>query len=159
MGTYTAPTDDDLRVITEELWSSYLDIDGDRPLMSASGADPVMGISAAVSVTGGWNGHVIVECSAAAAREATAAMLGIVAAEVGDADIADALGEMANVVGGSVKSLLPDDCALSLPHVVDSTSARRFWPAVTEICRFEASWIGEPVLVTVLESQAEVAKS
>jgi chemotaxis protein CheX len=157
MDTHAAPTDDDLRVITEQLWSSYLDIDGGRPLKPDTGGDSMMEMSAAVSVTGVWNGHVVIECSMPVAREATASMLGIEAPEVSEADIADALGEMANVVGGGVKSLLPGDCALSLPHVVASAGARRLWPAVSEICRFQASWIDEPVLVTVLESRNEVA--
>jgi chemotaxis protein CheX len=155
MGTYTAPTDEDLRQITEQLWESYLDPDGGRPLMVGSAVADGMDISAAVSVTGAWNGHVVLECSAAASRDAAAAMLGIGADEVAESDIADALGEMANVIGGGVKSLLPGECALSLPHVVTAVGHRRVWPAVTEVCRLHGSWGDEPVTVSVLEQREE----
>jgi chemotaxis protein CheX len=151
MGTYTAPTDEDLRQITEQLWESYLDPDGGRPLMIGPAATAGMDISAAVSVTGSWNGHVVLECSAAASRQAAAAMLGIGAEDVAEADIADALGEMANVIGGGVKSLLPGECALSLPQVVTAAGHHRVWPAVTEVCRLNGSWGDEPVTVSVLE--------
>ncbi|MCU0705946.1 MAG: chemotaxis protein CheX, partial [Fimbriiglobus sp.] len=38
-------------------------------------------------------------------------------AEVTPAELADALGELANMVGGNLKALLPDGCRLSLPSV------------------------------------------
>ena len=158
MGTYTAPTDEDLRQITEQLWESYLDPDGGRPLMIGPAATADLEISAAVSVTGAWNGHVVLECSAVASREAAAAMLGIGAEEVAESDIADALGEMANVIGGGVKSLLPGECALSLPHVVTSSGGHRLWPAVAEVCRLHGSWCDEPVTVTVLERREELGR-
>src|SRR5918998_4092661 len=159
MATYTAPTAEDLWSITEQMWQSYLDPDGGRPLQPVPIESVAMDVSAAVSVTGSWNGHVVVECSATASREAAAAMLGIDAPDVSDADIADALGEMANVIGGSIKSLLPGNCALSLPHVVAATGASRVWPAVSEVCRLQASWLDEPILVMVLESARERAET
>ncbi|MBI1758553.1 MAG: chemotaxis protein CheX [Actinobacteria bacterium] len=110
-------------------------------------------VSAAVSVTGAWRGHVVVACSSAASRHAAAALLGVELADVSGDDIADALGELANVIGGNVKSLLPEPSALSLPHVViaqNDSSSR--WPSVTELCRLAAIWQDEPFLVSVLES-------
>jgi chemotaxis protein CheX len=85
-------------------------------------------------------------------------MLGIGAEDVAEADIADALGEMANVIGGGVKSLLPGECALSLPHVVAAAGHRRIWPAVTEVCRLHGSWGDEPVTVSVLEQREELER-
>jgi chemotaxis protein CheX len=142
---------DDLTEITQEIWSSYLDPEQACPLIPepSGGAGEV---SAAVSVTGAWRGHVVVECSAAASRYVAAALMGIESAEVTADDVADALGELANVIGGNVKSLLPAPSALSLPHVVIATRADGYWPAVNEICRLSASWQDEPVNISVLES-------
>jgi chemotaxis protein CheX len=153
MSTDTAPTAEDLQAITEQLWTTYVDVDGARPLKVMPVDASVTPISAAVSVTGSWNGHVVIETTADGSREATAAMLSMDAAEVSEADIADALGEIANVIGGGVKSLLPGTCALSLPHVVTSADSRRLWPAVAEVCQIEAMWSEQPVRVTVFESK------
>jgi chemotaxis protein CheX len=116
---------------------------------------PQHDVCAAVSITGAWSGHVVVACSDQASRHAAAALLGIDAHDVTLDDVADAMGEVANVIGGNVKSLLPDSCALSLPHVVPCGNGKPVWPAVTEICRLEATWLDEPVTVSVLESRAD----
>jgi chemotaxis protein CheX len=155
VSTQTAPTAEDLQAITEQLWTSYVDVDGGRPLLMIPVNGTSIDISAAVSVTGSWNGHVVVETTASGSRQAAAAMLSMDAAEVSDADIADALGEIANVIGGGVKGLLPGTCALSLPHVVSAPGATRHWPAVAKVCQIEASWMDEPVRVTVFESRTE----
>jgi chemotaxis protein CheX len=38
-------------------------------------------------------------------------------AEVGDGEVADAFGELANIIGGNLKCLLPEPSQLSLPTV------------------------------------------
>jgi chemotaxis protein CheX len=143
---------EDLLSITAQVWESFLDPEGTSPLLPETGPAPI-DILAAVSVTGAWQGHVVVECSTAAARHAAAALLGVDTAEVSEDDVADALGELANIIGGNVKVLLPEPCALSLPYVAAADGAR--WPSVAEVCRLSGSWQDEPVMVAVLESRAE----
>ena len=143
---------DDLTEITREVWGSFLDPDLGNPLVPVP-AEGAGDVSAAVSVTGAWRGHVVVECSTAASRSVAAALMGIEAAEVTDADVVDALGELANIIGGNVKSLLPAPSALSLPHVVIASQAQSLWPAVSELCRLSTTWLDEPVSISVLESQ------
>ena len=148
------PTDDDLRVIAEQVWSSYLDLDGVSPLLPGPAEKHLAEVTASVSVTGAWRGHVLVSCSEFASRSAAATLLGIEVEDVTDDDVADALGELANIIGGNVKSLLPEPCALSLPHVhVEATTSR--YPAVTEICQLRGTWLDEPVTVSVLESTSD----
>ncbi|GGM27447.1 chemotaxis protein CheX [Dactylosporangium sucinum] len=152
----TNPTTDDLSVIAEQVWSSYLDLDGESPLIPEPAEKHVADVTASVSVTGAWRGHVLVSCSDAAARNVAAALLGIAFDDVAEEDVADALGELANIIGGNVKSLLPEPCALSLPHVhVEGTSGR--YPAVTEVCHLDGTWMDESVTVTVLESTTDLA--
>jgi len=148
MTTELAPTDDDLRVIAEQVWSSYLDPDGLNPLVPLP-ADPGDGhVSATVSVTGAWWGHVVITCSSKAARSAEAALLGVEVADATTDDVTDAVGELANIIGGNVKSLLPGPCALSLPFVL--LSGESSWPDVVELCRMDACWLGESVTIQVL---------
>lgn len=150
------PTEDDLKVIAEQVWSSYLDLDGSSPLVPIAAEKHQADVTASVSVTGAWRGHVLVSCSDAASRNVAAALLGIEFDDVAEEDVADALGELANIIGGNVKSLLPEPSALSLPHVhVEGTSGR--YPAVTEICHLDGTWLDESVTVTVLESTTDLA--
>jgi chemotaxis protein CheX len=145
---------DYLREITEQVWTSFLDPDGIAPLLAGAVESTVDDrLAAAVSVTGAWRGHVVVACSAAASHNVAAALLGIPAGEVTAADVTDALGELANVIGGNVKACLPESCVLSLPYVLPMAGAR--WPSVTEICRLDGHWLDEPVAISVLESTDE----
>jgi chemotaxis protein CheX len=148
-----APTDDDIRVIAEQVWSSYLDVDGVSPLVPLPAEKPLYDVSASVSLTGAWRGHVVLRCSSVAARNAAAALLGVDYEDATVDDVTDALGELANILGGNVKSLLPEPCALSLPHVV--ISGETGWPHVAEICQLSGTWMDETVIISVLESTVE----
>ena len=63
MTTELAPTDDDLRAIAEQVWSSYLDPEGVSPLLPLAAVAGDGHVSATVSVTGAWWGHVVIRCS------------------------------------------------------------------------------------------------
>ena len=102
---------------------------------------------ASVSLTGAWHGHVVVTCSSEAARHAAAAFLAMETAEVGDEDITDVMGELANIVGGNVKSMLPPATGVSLPHVV--ATADNFFPATRKICELAGTWLDEPFTVSM----------
>jgi chemotaxis protein CheX len=141
---------DDLQAITEQVWQSFLDPEGSDPLLLSLLEQSSGDVAAAISVTGAWRGHVVIGCSTAASRHAASALLGVPADEVTEDDISDALGELANVIGGNVKALLPEPCALSLPYVVATAGVR--WPSVHEICRLDGMWRDEPIHITVLES-------
>ncbi len=60
-------------------------------------------------------------------------------------DVADAFGEIANVVGGNVKAALPGPSGLSLPDVGDAPTVRN--PA--DQCRVDVLWRGEPLSISV----------
>src|SRR5690242_20433534 len=98
------PTVDDLREIADQVWAAYLDPEGVRPYLIGEPQEIKSGMSASVSLTGAWHGHVVVTCSTSAARQAAAAFLAMEVDEVSDADTADVMGELANIVGGNVKS-------------------------------------------------------
>lgn len=63
-------------------------------------------------------GAVVVRISCALARTITETMFGMDPGEAASADIDDAVGEVANMIGGNVKSLVPGPSLLSLPAVV-----------------------------------------
>jgi hypothetical protein len=64
---------------------------------------------------------------------------------IDDEDIEDALGELANVVGGNVKAVLPGPSVLGLPEVGVAPEAGR--PADT--CRVDLLWRGQSLTISV----------
>jgi hypothetical protein len=64
---------------------------------------------------------------------------------VDDEDVADALGELANVLGGNIKSVLPGPSALGLPKI---GSAPPTGP-LTDVRRVHGQWRGQSLTITV----------
>ncbi len=143
------PQESDLWAITEMIWASYLDPLGENPLMEGPATQSADDVHGMVSVTGAWDGQVVVTFSQVAAQRATAALLGIDYGEVSSADVMDAVGELVNIIGGSVKSLMPQPTVLSLPSVRTGPPGDL---AGTEMLLLTGTWMEEPVSIAVLES-------
>lgn len=106
--------DDALKQVTEGVFTSMIGpvpepVDPETP-------DPE-GYSAVVRISGDWKGAVTVRGSATLAKRAASVMFGSTPEETGDAEARDAFGEIGNMISGSVKALLPGECALSIPCV------------------------------------------
>jgi len=75
-------------------------------------------ITAAISLSGSWKGAVLVECAVPEALLFASRMVDVDPPAGVNDDVRDALGELANMVGGNLKSILPGGVELSLPSVV-----------------------------------------
>lgn len=152
MATFpVTPAMTDVQAIVEQVWSSFL---GEtEPLLPrpAAPGEPFpaeAAWSAAVSISGGGDATVTVELAAPVALSLTATMLGLgPGEEPADPDVADAVGEIVNMVGGNVKSLMPGPSVLSLPAVAAGRAAHP--SGATEVARFDGSWAEHPVRVAV----------
>lgn len=121
-------------------------------------ADTVLPVTAFVQITGGWTGAVLFSCSAELASTVTAAMLALPAEELSQDDISDAVGEVANMVGGSVKSLMLEPADLSLPTVIFGASGASV-PGTELLHRVDRTCAGQPLRVTVLAADPSHAGS
>ncbi|MGC8628212.1 MAG: chemotaxis protein CheX [Acidimicrobiales bacterium] len=147
-------TTDNVVQLTYEVWEALLAVDG-RPQLEP-GDLPSQDVVALASISGAWNGTVCLSCSRAAAVQASAAMFGIDEADVTDVELADAVGELVNVVGGNIKSLVPGPSSLSLPSVKSGEALEL--PANLQLqqeVRF--SWMTEPVVVSIWSDEANEA--
>ena len=136
-----APT---VESIASEAWVAL--VGEDEVLIPLPGDLPVDPVAAWVDVVGPWTGSVVLTTGRKTAAELTRALLGPAAPEeLEDEDVADAFGEIANVVGGNVKAALPGPSGLSLPDVGDSPAVRN--PA--DHVRVDLLWRGEPVSISV----------
>jgi chemotaxis protein CheX len=82
-------------------------------------------LTASVPLTGSFEGLLAVRCLERTARELAATMFGETPDGLADSDVADAMGEVANQVGGVVKTFLPAPSVLGLPVVVAGTRLGR----------------------------------
>lgn len=113
-----------------------------------------LGVSASVSVTGGWSGHVVFACGEEMGRTIAAGLLMAEPNDINDDDLSDAMGEMANVIGGNVKSVMPGPSKLSLPvAIIGIASERR--PGAIETTRVELAWRDAPMVVSVWSATAD----
>lgn len=146
-----APTADDVQALTEDVWLALVGEDEVLlPRLVPPGApfDATGVWSAAVTVSGGWRGVVTVELDEVVAQRLSARMLALPEDEaVADGDVADAVGELVNMVGGNVKSLMPGPSVLSLPAVAAGRAA--FASDVVEVCRLDLAWRGGPVRICI----------
>lgn len=144
------PTAEDLASIAEQVWASYI---GDEIYPDPAGeGQEYPAVIAHVSISGPWNGAVLIGCEPAAARAIAAAMFATEADEVVDDEVGDAFGEMANIIGGNVKALLPEPSVLSLPSVALDTRGLHL-PGATIQSRADLTWNGAPVHISVWEGQ------
>jgi chemotaxis protein CheX len=136
-----APT---VESIAGEAWISL--VGEDEVLVPLPAELPADVLSSWVDVVGPWTGSVVLTSGRETAAELTRALLRDFAPdELEDEDIADAFGEIANVVGGNVKAALPGPSALSLPEVGLAPDVRN--PA--DLCRVDVLWRGQPLSISV----------
>lgn len=111
----------DLANILDEIWQTMVVAGSQAPAPAMSSGAP---LHAYVSVTGEWDGDIVIACSMRIAQWVATQLLQIPIEEITSDDVSDALGELANVVGGAVKSLMPQPSTLSLPTLTDDDPHR-----------------------------------
>jgi chemotaxis protein CheX len=78
-------------------------------------------VTAAVYFAGAWHGAVLLECTRRQARRFAHLLMSIEPPETVDDDVRDALGELANMLAGNLKSVLPPGVVLSMPSVIEGS--------------------------------------
>lgn len=148
--------EDDLAELVEQVWVSYLDPEGVSPLIPTYDENQPSEVHSSVSITGSWNGVVVYASSTTAAKRAAAAFLATGEDEVSAEDLSDVLGELANIVGGNVKAMLPAGAMLSLPQVVLAPESATKYPGAQRVTGLYGVWEGEPVSISMWQSRADV---
>jgi chemotaxis protein CheX len=147
--------ENDLAEMVEQVWMSYLDPEGINPLVPTYDENQPSEVHSSVSITGSWTGHVVYASSTTAARRAAAAFLAMEDGEISPEDLSDVLGELANIIGGNVKAMLPPGALLSLPQVMLAPENTTVYPNAERISGVYGIWEGEPVSVSMWQSRSE----
>jgi chemotaxis protein CheX len=132
-----------LQGIVEEAWLAL--VGDDEFLLPMPGGLPDDAVSSWVEVVGPWTGSVVLTASRSTAEQLARCLLKEHAPPVlDDEDIEDALGELANVVGGNVKGVLPGPSVLGLPEI--GVAPEPGEPADT--CRVDLLWRGQSLTIS-----------
>ena len=111
----------DLSQLTETTWHTVFGQDltpTDEAGTFASYGD----VAASVDIGGTWTGRLVITFSTELARQATASMFDVSPSDADSELVRDALGEIANIIGGGVKALVGGECFLSLPAFAEGAS-------------------------------------
>ncbi|MGC4082688.1 MAG: chemotaxis protein CheX [Vicinamibacterales bacterium] len=113
----TPVAQEDIVLVTEDVWLSILNMAPHvTPRRAAAGNGPTL--AGIVQITGAWKGAVTVQVPAPLAERLAATMFMRRTGRPTAEEQIDALGEITNMIGGSVKGLIEGRCHLSLPAVI-----------------------------------------
>ena len=143
------PSQEELAELVEDVWRSFLDDEIVVGLEAPDDPDRTLMV-AWVSITGEWTGHLQVLTTRVGAEGIASAMFQMEPGEVSSEEVADAFGEIANMVGGGVKGMVGVHTALSLPQVVLDSRAL-ISPEAHQHSSISAMWRGEPLEFSLWE--------
>lgn len=113
--------EEELREVVEVVWMTALDLQLEEDgYVDTASANYIL---AQISITGEWQGVVSVQANEELLSHAASIMFSCPVDNVSDMDRKDALTELTNMLGGTVKCLLPEGCDLSLPLIRDEFDA------------------------------------
>jgi chemotaxis protein CheX len=142
---------EDLEEVVTMIWDTMLGME----LAPASGTiadcDGVT-YTGSVQINGDWNGDVRLHCGHALASEMASAMFGADVDDLAVEEVRDALGELTNMSGGSVKALIPGSCQLGLPTIAEGAGHRLVIPGAKLVVAAEMTCQGEALLVSLHEA-------
>ncbi len=107
----------ELNNLASEVWSSMASTSLEASEKIVTPEELNGYVVSSVEVDGAWAGSVRLDMNMDMARATTAKLLGAEEADVSSEEIQDAVGELANILGGGVKELMPQPCKLSPPSV------------------------------------------
>lgn len=103
--------------LVENIWSSMLGLDISVSNSVLSNSDDKTTVGATIQITGPSKACVMLLCSLEYSKYAAAAMLGMSQDEISEEEAFDAIGELANMVGGSIKEIMGSQYHISLPTI------------------------------------------
>ncbi|MGE0042047.1 MAG: chemotaxis protein CheX [Vicinamibacterales bacterium] len=149
----------EIAVLTEDIWLSTLGLpahpreDWQQEALCGATFDGI------INITGDWQGTVLVQVARPMAVRIAQIMFELGDAEPGRRDLQDALGEITNMTGGNIKALMPGDCHLSLPAVVEGSDYSVTTPGTRVVSRVVFECEGQPAVVNLLAASTPIARA
>lgn len=150
----------DIATVTQEVWRAFIGIEVMGPVptddvrLPGHTAGTVYG--ACIDIAGPWQGRVVLDCTPALAGAAAAQVFDVAPEGVDREMVGAVLAELANQIGGNLKSLLPPGCAISLPRTLGSEEAKAALTDTHQVVHFEhaGQWFDVAVFGDVITADA-----
>jgi hypothetical protein len=140
--------------VSRELWSTQLGLELQPAADARTTAERTL--SSCITVSGKWNGAIVLECSEAVARHAAAVLFEADGQTAEQSEIQDALNELADMVGKKVRGLLPEATKLSRAASVGTESPRsKSIDGMSGLSHLDLSCEGRPVRISLFEQERE----
>jgi chemotaxis protein CheX len=152
------PSEEQVRAVVRNIWSTQLGMEIED-LPDPRGATSGETITAAVQISGDFVGGIHLEGSRALIQKAAATMFSLPEDQLTEEDERDVVGELANVVAGNIKALIPGRNVISLPTIVEGTDYTVSSVDIKTSERFAFSFDGEWFVLTVLENRSRSASA
>jgi chemotaxis protein CheX len=136
--------------VAQEIFSTMLAIET-WPVERAPGHEQAHTVVGAIHFAGPWKGVLLLECQPLQAAAFTAKLMGIAPPDNVDDDVRDAIGEVANMLAGNLKSILPSGTALSAHTVVEGSSFTMKVGGGNDSLRIEFDSSAGPFSVTLVQ--------
>lgn len=139
-----------VREAVRAIWTVQLGLEIADAVLTA---DQLQGdtVTAAVHIHGDFTGSVLLRGSRALVRRAAEVMFASRGGPMTDDDQRDVAGELANVIAGNLKALVPGHSSISLPTVIEGTAYSVHSVDVRARQDVGFTLDGEPMVVTVVE--------
>lgn len=141
-------SEEELREIVEVVWMTALNLS----LVPGNATELALSsyVTSEIEISGAWEGLVSVRASEQFLTHAASFMFSCSPDDVSELDRTDALTELTNMLGGTVKCLLPETCDLSLPSLLldeNEDDTQHEW--------YSFNCEGKPLAVAVTEISAD----
>ena len=106
-----------------QLFQSMLDLDVAPTSLDRWGCvGPIIGV---IHLSGGWDGFVLTGFEPSLADVVASQMMAQPGVPVSEDELRDAVGEVANILAGNLKCLIPAWTEMSIPAVIEGTVSRK----------------------------------
>lgn len=140
--------------LVAKVWRSCLELDTVDTMPDGAEDPPPTAVTAAIALNGAWDGHLRITMPVEPAAEIASLMLAIDREDVAEQDMADAAGELVNIIGGNLRGLLPQPNQLGLPVVAVGRRGVMRFPASRPSLTVTVSWKGLPIEFCLLQAVA-----
>jgi CheY-specific phosphatase CheX len=146
--------EENILALSENIWLTVLGLPIGRSDLAYNALPPGATLDGIVTISGDWQGTVIVQLPRALAQRAAGIMFSLDPTDTTLADMQDALGEITNMTGGHLKALMDGTCHLSLPAVVEGRDYSIRIPSAHALCRLVIDCEGLPAVISLIAAGA-----
>ena len=143
-----------IMALSENIWLTVLGLPLTPSDLSYGALPHGATLDGIITICGDWQGTVIVQVPRPLAQKAAKIMFSLEETPPTLADMQDALGEITNMTGGHLKSLMAGNCFLSLPAVVEGSDYSIRIPTAQVLSRVIFDCEGMPAVVSLVAAGA-----